>query len=70
MKSFLEIKRSIAILSIGIFAICIGAISKKVISYPAGGCMRGTQEMNFNKEKNKSQGVFIVIQNYSNICIL
>ena len=49
MKSLLASKRSKAILGIGIVAIGIGAISKKVISYPAGGCMKGAQEMTFNK---------------------
>ncbi len=53
MKSFLVSKRSRAILAIGIVAIGIGAISKKVISYPAGGCIKGNQEMTFNKELNK-----------------
>ena len=51
MKSPLSSKRSKAILSIGIVAIGIGAISRGVISYPAGGCMKSAQEMNFNKEK-------------------
>ena len=41
-------KRSIAVLGIGIVAISIGIISKKVINYPAGGCMKGTQEITFN----------------------
>ena len=49
MKSLFSSKRSKAILGIGIVAIGIGAISKKVISYPAGGCMKGTQEMTLNK---------------------
>ena len=52
MKSLLASKKSIAILGIGIVAIGIATISKKVISYPAGGCIMGTQEMTFNKEKN------------------
>ena len=52
MKSLLASKRSKAILGIGIVAIGIGAISKKVISYPAGRCIKDTQEMTFNKEKN------------------
>ena len=51
MKSLLASKRSKAILGIGIVAIGIGAISKKVISYPAGGCMKSAQGMTFNKEK-------------------
>ena len=51
MKSLLASNRSKAILGIGILAIGIGAISKKVISYPAGGCMERAQEMTFNKEK-------------------
>ena len=52
MKSLLTSKRSKAILFIGIVAVGIGAISKKIISYPAGGCMKGAQEMTFNKAKN------------------
>ena len=54
MKSILSNKRTNAILGIGVIAIVIGAISKKVISYPTGGCMKGTQELTLNKEiKNK-----------------
>ena len=52
MKSLFANKRSKAILGIGIVAVSIGAISKKVISYPPGGCIKGTQEMTFNKEIN------------------
>ena len=47
MKSLLTSKRSKAIIFIGIVAISIGAISKKLISYPAEGCMRGDQELSF-----------------------
>ena len=54
MKSLLASKRSRTILGIGIVAITIGAISKKVISYPTGGCMKGAQEMNFNHELKDS----------------
>ena len=54
MKSLLSSKRTKAILGIGLIAIGIGAISKKVISYPTGGCMRGTQELTLNRGiKNK-----------------
>ena len=53
MKSILASKRSKAILCIGIVAIGIGAISKKVISYPAGGCRQGAQEITFDKVINK-----------------
>jgi len=53
MKSLLSSKRSKAILGIGLIAIGIGAISKKVISYPTGGCMKGTQELTLNKRINK-----------------
>ena len=49
MKSLLSSKRSKAILGIGLIAIGIGAISKKVISYPTGDCMKGTQELTLNK---------------------
>ena len=52
MKSLLASKRSKAILGIGIVAIGIGAISKKVISYPDGGCMKGNQELTSNNEIN------------------
>ena len=49
MKSLLSSKRSKAILGIGLIAIGIGAISKKVINYPTGGCMKGSQELTLNK---------------------
>ena len=48
MKYFISSKRSRALFSIGIVAISIGLISRKVISYPTGGCMKGTQELTFN----------------------
>ena len=53
MKSLLSSKRSKALLGIGLIAIGIGAISKKVISHPTGGCMIGTQELTLNKGINK-----------------
>ena len=53
MKSLLSSKRSKAILVIGLIAIGIGAISKKLISYPTEGCMKGTQELTLNKAINK-----------------
>ena len=49
MKSLLSNQRTKAIFGIGLIAIGIGAISKKVISYPTGGCMKGTQELTLNK---------------------
>jgi len=48
MKSLLSSKRSKALLGIGLIAIGIGAISKKVISYPTGGCMKGNRELTLN----------------------
>ena len=48
MKYLMSSKRSRALFSIGIVALCIGLISKKVINYPAGGCVKGTQELTFN----------------------
>ena len=45
MKSLLSNKRNKAILSIGLVAISIGAISKKVIRYPTKGCIKGGQEL-------------------------
>tara|TARA_B100001248_G_scaffold97613_1_gene72488 strand:- start:65 stop:220 length:156 start_codon:yes stop_codon:yes gene_type:complete len=50
MKYLLSSKRTKAILGIGLIAIGIGAISKKVISYPTGACMKGTQELTLNKD--------------------
>tara|TARA_B100000242_G_C42720798_1_gene336665 strand:- start:228 stop:401 length:174 start_codon:yes stop_codon:yes gene_type:complete len=52
MKSFLTSNRNKALLGIGVLAIGIGAISKKVISYPTGECMKGAQEMTFNWNKS------------------
>ena len=53
MKSLITSKRSKALLGIGLIAIGIGAISKKVISYPTGGCMKGNQELTLNTGINK-----------------
>ena len=53
MKSLLSSKRSKAILGIGLIAIGIGAISKKVISYPNGSCIKGAEELTLNKGINK-----------------
>ena len=53
MKSLLKSKRSKAVLFIVIFSISIGVISKKVINYPAEGCMKGEQEFTFKKKINK-----------------
>ena len=52
MKSLLASNRSKALLGIGVLAIGLGAISKKVISYPSGGCMKGGQEMTFDQDKS------------------
>ena len=48
MNYLISSKRSRALFSIGIVAVSIGLISKKVINYPAGGCMNGTKEITFN----------------------
>ena len=48
MKYLISSKRSRAIFGIGMVAISIGLISKKVINNPAGGCMKGIQEITFN----------------------
>ena len=53
MKSLLSSKRSKAILGISLIAICISAISKKIISYPTGDCMKGSQELTLNEEVKK-----------------
>ena len=48
MKNLISSKRSRAVFGIGIVAISIGLISKKVIYYPAGGCVKGTQKLTIN----------------------
>ena len=48
MKYLISSKRSRALFGIGLVAITIGLISKKVINYPTRGCMNGTQEITFN----------------------
>ena len=48
MKYLISSKRTRVLFGIGIVALSIGFISKKVINYPAGGCMKGTQEITFN----------------------
>ena len=48
MKHLLTSKRSRALFGIGIVAISIGLISKKVINYPTEGCMKDTQEITLN----------------------
>ena len=48
MKYLITSKRSRALFGIGIVAISIGLLSKKVINYPAGGCMKRIQEITFN----------------------
>ena len=54
MKSLLSSERTKAILEIGLIAIGIGAISRKVISYPTEGCIKITRELTLNKGiKNK-----------------
>ena len=53
MKHLVESKRSKALLGIGIVAISIGLILKKVTNYPAGGCLKETQELTLNNEINK-----------------
>ena len=48
MKYLISSKRSRALFVIGIVAISIGIVSKKVIKFPAGGCMKDTQEITFD----------------------
>ena len=48
MKYLISTKRTRALFGIGIVAISIGFISKKVINFPAGGCIKDTQEITFN----------------------
>jgi hypothetical protein len=53
MKSLLSNERSKAILGICLIGIGIGAISKKVISYPTGCFIKANQELTLNKGINK-----------------
>ena len=48
MKYLISSKRSRALFGIGLVALSIGLISKKVINYPSGGCIKGTQEITLN----------------------
>ena len=48
MKDLITSKRSRALFGIGIVALSIGLISKKVINYPTGEWMKGNQEITFN----------------------
>ena len=50
MKFSLLSERSKAIFFIGLVAISIGAISKKVIRYQTERCIKGKQELTFKKE--------------------
>jgi len=58
MKHLISSKRSRALFGIGIVAISIGLISKKVINYPAGGCMKDTQEITLISS-HKSSYIFL-----------
>ena len=48
MKYLIASKRFRALFGIGIVAISIGLISKKVFNYPDRDCMKRTQELTFN----------------------
>ena len=48
MKYLISSKRSIALVGIAIVAVSFGLISKKAINYPAGDCVKGTQELTYN----------------------
>ena len=50
MKLLLAHKRFKVIFGIMMLAIGIGAISKKVISYPVEGCMQESQELTLNRK--------------------
>tara|TARA_B100000424_G_C22736274_1_gene398828 strand:+ start:375 stop:545 length:171 start_codon:yes stop_codon:yes gene_type:complete len=53
MKSILLTNRSKAVLGIVLISIGIGAISKKIFSYPTGGCMKDAQELTLIRGINK-----------------
>ena len=48
MKYLISSKRFRALLGIGIVALSIGLISKKVINYPAESCSIGSKEITLN----------------------
>ena len=48
MKTLIASKRSRALFGIGIVAVSLGLLSKKVINYPSGRCIKGTQELTLN----------------------
>ena len=48
MKNLILSKRSKALVGIGLVAISIGLISRKVINYQTGSCVKGTQELTLN----------------------
>jgi len=48
MKYLISSKRIRALVGIGIVAISIGLISKKVINFSTGECVKVTQELTFN----------------------
>ena len=48
MKYLISSKRSKALVGIGLVAISIGLISRKVINYQTGSCVKGTQELTLN----------------------
>ena len=48
MKYLISSKRSKALVGIGIVALSIGLISNKIFNFPAGDCVKGTQELTFN----------------------
>ncbi len=48
MKYNIASNRFRALLAIGIVAISIGLISKKLINFPAEGCKRATQQLTYN----------------------
>ena len=48
MKYLIANKRFRALCGIGIVAISIGLISKKIINYSTGSCVKETQELTFN----------------------
>ena len=51
MKCLFSSKRSRALIGIGVVAISIGLITKKVIDYQAGSCVNGTQELTLKSNR-------------------
>ena len=68
MSSLIKCKRSKAIFFIGVIAITISEL-KKIITYPAEGCLKGTKELTLKLKERSTEKVFhwIIISHIQSI---